>query len=197
MLIRLVVSLALVQTVPIGSALRDGVQLLYESAGVAQTPWVYDSVRVVVREEFDRCVITYRRSQPVREGCVRADTLFERTAPSVYRVVRPIGPNMQLELRSASGDILHYETRDFAIHRIAGAGEFSYLPTVIVTRTPAGSVTRRLREHYAPSLLTAIWGVFETPDDSGGWTTVREFSLLEIRGPNTGQLEIGGNTWTR
>lgn len=197
MLVRVVVIVALGRTVPIGSALRDGVQLVYESGGVAQTPWVYDSVRVVVRAEFDRCVITQRRSQPVRESCVRADTLFERTAPAVYRAVRPIGPNMQLEVRSASGDILHYETRDLDIRRIAGAAEVAYLPTVIVTRTAAGGVTRRLREHYAPSLLTAIWGVFEAPDDSGGWTTVREFSLLEIRGSNTGQHESGGNTWTR
>jgi len=30
------------------------------------------------------------------------------------------------------------------------------LPTTIITRNAAGSVTRRLREHYAPVLLTAI-----------------------------------------
>lgn len=196
MLIPFAVSLALVQTVPIGSALQDGVQLVYESGGAAQAPWVYDSVRVVVREDFDRCVIIYRPAQPVRESCIRADTLFERTAAAAYRAARPIGPNMQLQVRSASGDIVHYETSGLEVRRITGAAAVAYLPTVIVTQNPAGIATRRLREHYSPALLTAIWGVFEEPDESGGWTTVREFSLLVVR--SSPELrEIGGNTWPR
>jgi hypothetical protein len=54
---------------PIGSGLSDGLTLVYESGGVAQTPWVYDSVHVVEREGFERCVRVARRGQrPDREN---------------------------------------------------------------------------------------------------------------------------------
>jgi hypothetical protein len=84
-----IVGLALVgQAAPIGSALSEGMELVYESRGAAQEPWVYDSVRVVERPNFDRCIITGRRSQPARESCVRGDTLFERGEADGYRAVR-------------------------------------------------------------------------------------------------------------
>lgn len=169
------------QNVPIGSGLSDGVALVYESGGVAQDPWVYDSVRIVVRDGFDRCVHIVRRSQPERETCVREDTLLERTDAGEYRRTRPIGPGMQLDVVTASGQVMRYETGAVASRRIAAAGEVSFVSTTITTRDKDGAVVRRLREEYAPALLTALRGTFEEPDGDGGWKTVRKFSLREIR----------------
>jgi hypothetical protein len=180
MTVVLMVALAVAQAAPIGSALSDGIELVYESRGVAQAPWVYDSVRVVERQDFDRCVVTGRRSQPARESCVRGDTLFERSASDGYRAVRPLGPNMQLDVHTAAGDILHYTTREAGIERIAGGLEVVSLVTTIITRNASGTVTRRLRERYAPALLSAVWGVFEEPDESGGWRSGMEFSLIDV-----------------
>jgi hypothetical protein len=176
--------LAVVQAVPIGSALSAGVELVYASGGVAQAPWVYDSVRVVAREGFDRCVVTHRRSQPARESCVRGDTLFERSESNSYRAVRPIGPNMQLDVHTAAGNTLHYTTQALGWERVAGGLEVASLATTI-TRNANGTVTRRLRERYAPALLTAVRGVFEAPDESGGWRAGAEFSLVDVRRPAT------------
>jgi hypothetical protein len=97
------VGLAAAQAAPIGSALKAGIELVYESRGVAQAPWVYDSVRVVERPDFDRCIVTQRRSQAARESCVRADTLFERGESNTYRAVRPIGPNWRSRDRACRG----------------------------------------------------------------------------------------------
>lgn len=179
----LFVGFALMQAAPIGSALNEGTALVYESGGAAQAPWVYDAVSVVERPRFDRCVVTRRRSQSARESCVRGDTLFERGDSSTYRAVRPIGPGMRLDVRTASGDVLEYTTGDFTVERVAGGPELVTLTTTIVTRNPSGTATRRLRERYAPSLLTAVWGAFEEPEDSGGWRGTLEFSLIEIRAP--------------
>lgn len=189
------VGLAVAQAAPIGSALREGTELVYESRGVAQAPWVYDSVRVVPRQDFDRCIITQRRSQAARESCVRADTLFERSESNTYRAVRPISPNMQLDVRTATGDILHYTTQEVEIERVAEGLEVAVLSTTIVTRNPSGTVTRRLRERYAPALLTAVWGVFEEPDESGGWTSVLEFSLIDVRSPVASPPEAETSAW--
>ena len=167
---------------PIGSGLHDGIRLVYASGGAAQAPWIYESVRVVAREQFERCVVTVRRGQAERESCARGDTLFERRPSGEYAVARPIGPNMELEVHTAAGDALHYSTGP-ATRRQMSWDSVAYLPTTIITRNAAGSVTRRLREHYAPALLTALWGVFEEPEAAGGWRMVREFSLAEVQLP--------------
>ena len=164
---------------PIGSGLADGTRLVYESAGASQPPWIYDSVRVVQRAEFDRCVMVTRREQTPREHCARGDTLFVRQASGAYVVRRPLGPRMEMDVPTASGDVLYYTTGDADVREVAGVS-VSFLPTTIVTRTSEGVATRRLREQYATSLLTALWGVFEQPDSTGGWTPSREFQLVEI-----------------
>ena len=187
----LLAGLVAAQAAQIGSALSEGVELVYESGGVAQAPWVYDSVRVVERADFDRCIVTQRRSEPARESCVRADTLFERTEAGAYRAVRPIGPDMYVEVPSASGDVLHYSTGEIELRRFEDGLEVAALATTIVTYDRSGTITRRLHEHYAPSLLTAVSGVFEVPDESGGWTSVLEFSLSEVRRPRTPPSGVG------
>lgn len=180
-MMKFVAFLALIQTVPIGSALSDGMQLVYESGGVEQAPWVYDSVRVASRDGFDRCVTVARRAQDPRESCMRADTLFERNAADAHAAARPLAPNMTLAVHTASGNTLHYTTADVATRSIAGGGDVQVIRTTILIRDSTGAVLRRLREDYAPALLTAAWGVFEEPDGVGGWRIVREFSLAAVR----------------
>lgn len=169
----------LLWTDPIGSALSDGVHLVYESGGASQSPWIYDSVRVVANESFDRCIVVTRRGQTSRESCVRGDTLFERRAAGEYAAARPIGPDMELEVETASGDIMRYVTGSTDLRTISGE-DVKYLSTTITTHAKDGTVKRRLREHYAPSLLTALWGVFEVPESADEWKIVQEFSLAEI-----------------
>ncbi|HEX2209421.1 MAG TPA: hypothetical protein VHG93_17215 [Longimicrobium sp.] len=55
-----------------------------------------------------------------------------------------------------------------------------------MTRDAARTVLRRPREDYAPSRLTAGRGVFEEADPDGGWRSVREFSLRDVRKPAAG-----------
>lgn len=166
---------------PIGSALGDGMQLLYESAGVEQAPWVYDSVRVVERAGFDRCVVVARAAQQPRESCERGDTLFEQNAAGAHTAVRPIGANMTLTVTVASGNVLEYATDDVRLLRTADGLDLTIVRTTILIRDSAGVIVRRLREDFAPTLLTAARGVFEEPDGAGGWRTVREFSLSAVR----------------
>lgn len=181
-ILRIVVQLVLLQAVPIGSGLTDGVHLVYESGGVEQAPWIYDSVRVVDRDGFDRCVIVTRRSLAPRESCSRADTLFEAGSAGAYVATRPLGPHMTLIVRAASGNAMVYTTGDATTRSVSGHADVQVIPTVILTQDSTGATIRRLREDYAPSLLTAVWGVFETPDDDGGWSLVREFSLVRLDG---------------
>ena len=181
MTILVLFGLAILQVAPIASGLTDGVQLVYGSAGVEQAPWVYDSVRVVERDGFDRCVVVWLRSQDAKESCVRDDTLSERTAAGAYRAIRPIGANMRLAVATASGNVLHYTTGDFTNWQISGTLDLPVLATTIVTRDSAGTIIRRLREEYAPTLLTAVSGLFEAPDADDGWKPVQEFSLVEVR----------------
>jgi len=167
-------------TTLIGSALGDGMKLVYQSAGVEQAPWVYDSVRVVERADFDRCVVVARAGQDPRESCMRGDTLFERSAAGAYTAVRPLGANMTLTVTAASGNVLEYETDGVVLLRTADGMDLPIVRTTILTRDSAGTIIRRLREDYAPTLLTAARGVFEEPDDDGGWRTTRMFALTGV-----------------
>ena len=178
MMTTLLLRLVLAQT-SIGSGLADGTRLVYESAGVRQDAWVYDSVRVIERPTFDRCVRVFRPAG-TRESCARGDTLFEPGAGGELVPVRPLGRGMQLAVTVASGNVLHYSTGDASPRRIGDDVEHTVIRTTIVTRDPNGTVVRRLREDYSPALLTAVWGVFEEPDGAGGWTIVREFSLVAV-----------------
>lgn len=165
-----------------GSALSDGARLVYESGGIAQAPWVYDSVRVISDSRFDRCILVGRREQNVRVSCTRGDTLFERDSDGGYRAARPIGENMEIVLPARAGGTLTFATGVRSTTRIDGR-DVQYLLTTIQTRDSAGVVIRRLTEHYAPSLLTAVWGKFETPGPDGRLGNASEFVLAEIHDP--------------
>jgi hypothetical protein len=163
----------------IGSGLKDGVGLVYESGGTAQAPWIYDSVRVMSDDPFDRCVMVGRRGQPARASCARGDTLFDRVDDGSYRPARPIGENMEVRVPGRSGMVLTFTTGVMSTRRIQGR-EVRYLATTIITRDSAGVVTRRLMEQYAPSLLTALSGTFETPEPAGGWRVASQFALIAV-----------------
>lgn len=163
----------------IGSDLRDGMGLVYESGGIAQAPWIYDSVRVMSDEAFDRCVMIGRRGQPARASCARGDTLFGRIDDGSYRPARPIGENMEVRVFGRSGTVVTFTTGVMSTQRVQGR-EVRYLATTITTRDSAGVATRRLTEQYAPSLLTALSGTFETPEPDGGWRVASQFALIAI-----------------
>lgn len=182
-LIQCLIGLLAPQTPSIGAGLSNGVTLVYESNGIAQAPWLYESVTLVERSEFDHCVLVTRAGQAARESCVRGDTLFERTGDAAHQPTRPIGPDMRFEVRGASGGVVAYQTGAMATRQITDGTEIVHFPTTILTRDPEGAAIRRLREEYAPSLLTALHGVFEEPDGNGGWRTVQEFTLTGIRDP--------------
>ena len=183
-MLRLVLGVVLAVTVTdlIGSSLKDGTRLVYESGGSTQAPWIYDSVRVISDHAFDRCILIGRREQEVRVSCSRGDTLFERSSDGVSRAARPIGENMELEVPGRAGGTLTFATGTLSTTRIQDQN-IRYLPTTIITRDSAGAVTRRLTEHYALSLLTAIWGRFETPGPDREWRIAGDFLLAEIHGP--------------
>jgi hypothetical protein len=164
---------------PIGSGLSDGIHLLYEADGARQSPWVYDSVRVVHADVFDRCVLIDRRGQAPRTSCARGDTLFERVGDGEYRPARPIGERMTLTLPGRNGSVLTFTTGVASTTRV-GALELRELPTTIITVDSTGVPTRRLTERYAPALLTALAGTFETPHVDEGWRVASRFVLVEV-----------------
>lgn len=141
----ILVAFTLLQTVAIGSELRDGLKLVYTSGGVEQTPWVYDSVRVVERPDFARCVLVARVAQPVRETCARGDTLFERRAEA-YVPIRPIGSNAEFVATTATGTMMHYLTGEVMPRRLRTGLEVSIVPTTLVITDSTGTIVRRLRE---------------------------------------------------
>lgn len=164
----------------IGSALESGTALVYESDGAAQAPWIYELVQSADREGFERCVRIERRGQPARETCLRDGLLFEPDQSGQFRAVRPIGPRMTLEVKAASGRTMLFETGARGTRQIGDAA-LEYVATTMTTRNTDGAIVRRLREEYAPALLTALRGEFEEPDGAGGWRAVRTFALVEIR----------------
>jgi hypothetical protein len=62
---------------------------------------------------------------------------------------------MDFEIETAAGDIMHFST--------------------------GAAARRQVQGDYVVHVPT--WGGFEEPDGSGGWRTVREFSLATIHLP--------------
>jgi hypothetical protein len=87
---------------------------------------------------------------------------------------------MTLTVTAASGNVLEYETDRVGLLRTGDGMDLPIVRTTILTRDSAGTIIRRLREDYAPTLLTAARGVFEEPDDEGGWRTTRVFALSGV-----------------
>lgn len=101
-----------------------------------------------------------------------------------FRVLRPIGPRMRLEIPRTGGGLIRFETTDPERDVVSGT-VIEVIPTTVLTIGPDSLPIRRLRERYSVALTTATGGVFETPDSASpsGWRITQEFRLVEIRRP--------------
>ena len=173
------------------TALVRGMELVYESNGVASAPWRVELVEHnVSRGDRTGCVRVQfapggpRATTDVRVTCERDGVLFAwDSVRSSWRASRPIRPGGTLEVRG--GTSVSTYTVGRAIADTIGGRAFRVLETTVVTRDSAGRATRRLRERYAPELGTATWGAFESPDwtAASGWRVATEFRLVAVREP--------------
>jgi hypothetical protein len=176
----------------VGGGLSPGMVLVYRSNGQEQPHWTVDSARAgLAIDGYANCAhLSIRRrpnqAQPDQSRlCASRDTLFgwdERRG--AWQAQRPLGPGMVLLLPRSNGDTVRYATHSVTYQSISGRS-VAVVGTTVTTVDSLGRPTRRLLERYAVSLATATGGRFETPDASvpGGWRTVQEFELLEIRLP--------------
>jgi hypothetical protein len=173
-----------------GAALKPGARLTYGSASGEQPPWSIDSVHQSLSlGGRNGCTRIYLRMRPdqttptARVTCRGGDTLFAwNAAASSWRVERPLGANMRLAVPQPSGAVLDYSTSTRGDTTISGH-RLSFVHTVVVTRDPQGKETRRLRERYSLAIATALGGVFEAPDSTGGWRESQRFELVRVEIP--------------
>ena len=171
--------------------LETGMQLIYASNGQPSPPWIVDSVERPVRiGGRDGCARIRLRTAPdrpavLREWCIR-DRRLEAWSDSTmaFRVLRPVGPGIRLEMPGAGGGAIRYETTSPERDVVNGV-ELEVIPTTVLTIGADSLPIRRLRERFSVALATATAGVFEMPDSAspGGWRTMEEFRLVEIRRP--------------
>jgi hypothetical protein len=90
---------------------------------------------------------------------------------------------MTLVVPQRSGGRLEYSTGRAEVRVVSGRS-ILVVPTSIVTVDASGTPTRRLREHYALALATAVEGVFEVPDATAasGWREQQRFTLVRLAG---------------
>ena len=173
-----------------GSALKPGARLVYGSAAGEQPPWTIDSVHQAVslggRIGCTRIYLRLRPDQPTptaRVTCRGGDTLFAwNAATNVWRADRPLGAGMRLAVPQASGSVLDYSTSTRGDTTISGV-RLSFVNTVIITRDAQGKETRRLRERYSLPIASALGGIFEAPDSTGGWRETQRFELVRVEIP--------------
>jgi hypothetical protein len=170
-----------------GSQLRAGMQLLYK--GDADQLWTIDSLTSdTTLGGVPHCVRMRLRtsaqgSSSTRAFCARAGVLQTYDAATgQLRPARPLLPGSRLTTTAANGSTSVFVT-DSLFVELAGGRAWDIVGTTVTTSDSAGRVVRRLREHFAPAILTATEGVFEVPDSTqpGGWRAVTRFRLDEIR----------------
>ncbi len=173
----------------LGSALSDGMQLVYAANGREGAPNLIDSVRDVGRRDGASCAILFRGApagQPkpaAAHYCARGDTLYLRDAAGgAWIPQRPIGTRMTMDFVRQNGTRVRYTT-DTASRATIGTRSFHVVHTTVLTLDSLGGPVRRLTERYAPALITALGGRFETADSSaaGGWKETQVFELRAIR----------------
>jgi hypothetical protein len=177
------------QSTPI--ILVPGAELVYAANGTVTSTWRVDSIAYdLLIEGRTGCVrVRFAPGGPSpgveeRLSCAAGDTLFTWDAAGQrWRAARPIAPDRILEIPGRNR-VNRYVTGAAREEQI-GPHRVEVVETTVTTLDSTGVAIRRLRERYAPSLGTATWGVFETPDSatSGGWRVNTEFTLVEIRLP--------------
>ena len=174
-----------------------GAELVYESGGTVTTWRVEEAREDVAHAGMSGCLrVRYAPGGPSRGAderltCARGDTLFTwDSAGSRWRAARPIGPGRSLDVPGREGSSIRYTTAAAAVDTI-GMHRVMVIATTIVTTDSSGRAVRRLTERYAPALGTATRGTFEVADpaSAGGWRSVREFRLVEIR-PGTSRNDL-------
>lgn len=169
-----------------GSLLRPGMRLLYRSD--AEQLWTIDSLtRDTTLAGVPHCVRMRLRMSPqapatTRAFCARDGVLHSHDASTgQLRPARPILPRQRLTVPGANRTTALFETDSLDV-QMAGGRAFDLVFTTVTTRDSTGRVIRRLREAFAPALLTAVEGTFEVPDttQAGGWRVVSRFRLAEI-----------------
>ena len=182
--------LAAAPSEPLGSALRPGMVLEYESLGQPQPEWRVDSLRKLVRfGGRDSCTIlrlVIAGSPPaVQERIMRRDgdvlMGWDRGSKS-WRPQRPLAPGKEVDISRGDGRVTRFAVEGTSADTVSGR-RYATLVTTAITYDSLGVATYRLRERFAPSLATAIRGVFERRDSTaaGGWRLDREFHLARIR----------------
>ena len=190
MMIPMLLLLVQESATPIGGDLRPGMELVYESNGKAQPPWLVDSaVAGLPLDQYRGCarILLRRRPSPApaeeSRHCVSGDTLFAWNArDSLWRPQRPVGPGMRMSFPRAGGDTVRYETTE-PMEEVVSGRRIRVIETTVTTVDSLGRPKRRLRERYAPALATATGGRFEVPDAAapGGWRIEQAFELSVIR----------------
>jgi hypothetical protein len=169
--------------------LAAGTTLTYESEGTAQPPWHVDTVQfdatVGGRNGVRRVVLRLRpdAAPTPRAYAIEGDTLFAWSAASnQWRRERPLAARREIEVpQGANGDTARVTTGDSS-HVQVGDRRMLILPTTFLTRNRAGRPVRRLTEEYAPSIATAVSGVFEVADSATGtWRVTQRFRLAAMK----------------
>ena len=171
-------------------SLRVGMVLEYTSNGAPQPAWRVDSLRLgATFGGRDSCVLlklAVGDSMPsIQERIVRRDgdvqVGWDRLTSS-WRPQRPLVAGRTVDVPRPRGRTMRFTVEGTAVDTVSGR-RYATLITTAVTVDSLGRATDRLRERYAPSLATAVGGVFERPDSTAasGWRVEREFRLARIR----------------
>ena len=177
-------------TEALACSLRVGMVLEYTSNGASQPRWRVDSLRLgAAWGGRDSCVIlklAVGDSMPsIQERIVRREgdvqVGWDRLTSS-WRPQRPLAPGRTVDVPRPRGRVMRFTVEGTAVDTVSGR-RYATLITTAVTVDSLGRATDRLRERYAPSLATAVGGVFERPDSTAasGWRVEREFRLARIR----------------
>lgn len=166
--------------------LVPGMELQYEANGQPGSPWRVESVErdlaVAGREGCLRVRFAPGGPRPgpdVRTTCESDGVLWSLDSVSgSWRRSRPLVVGGTLELPTGPRRARYSVSGEG--RAVIGGHALRYLETTVLTVDSAGVALRRLREHYAPAVGTALWGAFEVPDGDG-WTVQQEFRLTAIR----------------
>jgi hypothetical protein len=170
-----------------GLLLRRGMQLLYRGEG--EQLWTIDSLSPdTTLAGVPHCVRMRLRTSPqspaaTRAFCARGGVLHSYDdAGAQLRPVRPLLPGNRLTTRGANGTTSLFVTDSLDVVIVHGRA-VEVIGTTVTISDSTGRPVRRLRERFAPALLTATEGSFEVPDatQAGTWRIVARFSLTEIR----------------
>jgi hypothetical protein len=174
----------------LASQLQDGMRIEYAADGGPPSAWIVGTAIPVANTPAGSDCMRYVIQKGPEPGaadtlrqCVRGDTLFAIDRYGEWTAMRPVGPNMRLEIRRTNGSTL-IETAAVAADTVSGVA----IPVVITTYTirgPNAQAIQQLRERFAVSMGTATRGTFYEADPAApdGWKVQRTFRMSALRKP--------------